>query len=286
MKEPVAVQDLHFSYGEKEILKGLSFEIRPGEILGILGPNASGKTTLIKNLAGLLTPSRGVIRIGSRELSSLPRNERARSIAFVPQGEEPFLPFSVEQIVMMGRAPYLGLWGFESEADRKKAQDAMADADVHHLRDRRFSDLSGGERQRVILARALAQEASLLLLDEPTSHLDLHYQIQLLELCARLNREQKITVVLSIHDLNLACLYGHRLLILKEGGLFALGEPRGVMTSAMIRTVYETDASIGFHTDSGLPYTLPIRLAPAKPDASAQNRGENPDSPPRYPPSG
>lgn len=259
MKEALVVQDLCFSYDAKDILKNLSFEVRPGEILAILGPNASGKTTLIKNLAGLLNPRQGSIRIGERQLSSWPRKELARQIAFVPQEEEVFLSFSVEQVVLMGRAPYLGAWGFESEADRKITKDAMAAADVLALRERRFHDLSGGERQRVILARALAQEASLLLLDEPTSHLDIHYQIQILELGGRLNRQRGMTIVLSIHDMNLASLYAHRLLILKEGSLFAIDEPKRVLTRETIQAVFGAGTTIGYHEDSGLPYTLPQR---------------------------
>lgn len=259
MKEALTVQDLSFSYGPKKILKGLSFDVRPGEILGILGPNASGKTTLIKNLAGLLKPQRGTVRLGADDLNALPRKELARRIAFVPQEEEMFLSFSVEQVVLMGRAPYMGAWGFEADADRKKAAEAMADADVLSLRERRFHDLSGGERQRVVLARALAQEAPLLLLDEPTSHLDVRYQIQILELCARLNRERGMTIALSIHDMNLASLYGHRLLILKEGMLFAIDEPKRVITQETIRSVFGARASIGYHPDTGLPYTLPQR---------------------------
>ncbi len=264
MKEPITVEDLHFSYGafnrSDDILKGLSFEIRPGEILGVLGPNASGKTTLIKNLAGLLKPRSGTIRIGSRNLDSLPRGELARTLAFVPQEEEMFLSFSVEQVVMMGRSPYLGAWGFESETDRRKTIEAMEAADILTLRDRGFHNLSGGERQRVVLARALAQEAPLLLLDEPTSHLDIRYQIQILDLCSRLNRERSLTIVLSIHDLNLACLYAHRLLILKEGSLFALEEPKRAVTAQTIQAVFGTRTTIGFHTDTGLPYALPQRM--------------------------
>ncbi len=256
MKEAITVENLHFSYGEKEILKGLTFAIRPG---AVLGPNASGKTTLLKNLAGLLPPQKGALRIGDIDLRSLSRRELSRRIAFVSQDEDVFLPFSVEQVVMMGRSPYLGLWGFESEEDRRKVHEAMNEADVRSLCDRHFHDLSGGERQRVVLARALAQEAPLLLLDEPTSHLDIRYQMQLLDLCARWNRERGVTVVLSIHDINLAVLYAHRLLILKEGVLSALGEPKSVVTPQMLRDVYGTEAKIGFHDGTGLPYTLPLR---------------------------
>lgn len=259
MTPAIEVKDLRFRYDETDVLKGLSFEIRKSEILGVLGPNASGKTTLIKNLAGLLQPTGGHILLDRQEINRYARRDLARKISFVPQEEEVFLPFTAEQIVLMGRAPYLGLWGFEGEEDRKKVREAMEATDVWGLRHRILQDLSGGERQRVIVARAVAQGSGLLLLDEPTSHLDIHYQMEVLDLCARLHQDRQMTLVITLHDMNLASLYCHRLLLLQEGRLFAMGTPSEVMTLENIREVFRAEVIVGAHPGTGLPYFLPQR---------------------------
>jgi iron complex transport system ATP-binding protein len=255
----LSVQDLHFRYDREDALSGVTFDLRHGEILCVLGANASGKTTLLKNLAGLLHPSFGKILIDGTDLSSRLHKERARAIAFVPQFEESFLDFSVEQTVLMGRAPYIGLWGFESVVDRAKACEAMERTDTWRLHDRGLASLSGGERQRVILARALAQEAELLLLDEPTSHLDVRYQKEILDLCASLNAERGLTVVMTLHDLNLAALYAHRLLLLKDGKIARIGTPAETITEEIIADVFGVPIQVRKDPKSGLPSSFPIR---------------------------
>ncbi|HEX5036720.1 MAG TPA: ABC transporter ATP-binding protein [bacterium] len=255
----LSVQNLRFRYVRDDVLNDLAFDVRSGEILALLGPNASGKTTLLKNMAGLLHPSSGRVLMNGIDLTDRPHRERARAIAFVPQSEDTFLDFSAEQTVLMGRAPYVGTWGFESAEDRAKTREAMERTDTWILRERGLSELSGGERQRVILARALAQEAKLLLLDEPTSHLDVRYQKEILDLCASLNAERGLTVVMTLHDLNLAALYAHRLLLLKEGKVVRLGFPAETLTEETISEVFSVPMKVVKDEKSGLPSSFPIR---------------------------
>jgi len=255
----LVAQDLHFRYDGGDVLKDVSLELKEGEILAVLGPNASGKTTLLKNLAGLLTPSSGRVTFGDREAAAIPHQERARKIAYVPQSEETFLDFSAEQIVLMGRAPYLGAWGFETPEDRAKAREAMERTFTWDLRERALDELSGGERQRVILARALAQEARILLLDEPTSHLDVRYQKEILDICAALNAEQGLSIVMTLHDLNLAALYAHRLVLLRDGRIFRSGKPGEVLTAEAIQDVFGVAMDVRKDPKSGLPSCAPIR---------------------------
>jgi cobalamin transport system ATP-binding protein len=259
----LSVRDLKFRYGHQhgleDVLRGISFDVGQGEILGVLGPNASGKTTLLKNLAGQLKPISGDVSLDGRSVAELPERERARKIAYVPQSEEPFLDFSVEQTVLMGRAPYIGAWGFEGSQDRAKAREAMERTDTWRLRNRGLGEISGGERQRAILARSLAQEAKILLLDEPTSHLDVRYQKEVLDLCASLNRERDLTVVMTLHDLNLAALYASRLILLKEGLVTRIGTPAETITEETIASVFGVPMKVVTDPKSKLPSCIPIR---------------------------
>lgn len=255
----VTVENLSFAYDGTDVLKEVSFTLREGEMLGVLGPNASGKTTLLKNVAGLLQPACGEISFAGRPSSELSVKDRARLIAYVPQSEESFLDFFVAQIVMMGRAPYLGLWGFEGEADRLKAREAMERTSTWELRERGIDELSGGERQRVILARALAQEAKILILDEPTSHLDVRHQKETLDLCSALARERGLSVLMTLHDLNLAALYCDRLLLLKEGTVFKIGSAKETLTAPHLREVFGIEMTVLHDSKSGLPSCIPMR---------------------------
>jgi iron complex transport system ATP-binding protein len=255
----LSAEDVFYRYQDGDILRGISLNLRSGEILAVLGPNASGKTTLLKNLAGILRPRSGRVRIEGRDLASLPMKERARVIAFVPQNEEPFLDFPVEQVVLMGRAPYVGFWGFESGEDRTRAREAMERTDTWALRDRSLGELSGGERQRVILARALAQEAKVLLLDEPTSHLDVRYQKELLDLCSALNAQKGLSLIMTLHDLNLAALYAHRLILIQDGRVARAGTPDETLTPESIAQVFGLSMRVLRDEKTGLPSCVPIR---------------------------
>lgn len=245
-------------------LQDLSFQVDAGEILGIVGPNGSGKSSLLKLLAGLLRAGEGEIRLGGILASNRYRVEIAKLVALVPQEHVQVFPFTVAETVLMGRFPHrkvqwwsMGI-GDESPQDLTSVQRAMAETDVLSLADRMVSDLSGGERQRVMIARALAQEPAILLLDEPTSFLDINHQLDICSLIARLRAERRLTVVLVSHDLNIASQYCDRLLILKEGRLSWLGTPSDTIRPEILRMVYGCDVVVDAHPQTGRPrVTMP-----------------------------
>ena len=225
-------------------LAPLSLTIAPGEVLGVIGPNSAGKTTLIRLLTRVVRPSAGEIRLGDRPLATLPAAAVAREVAVVPQELPHAFPFTVEQLVLMGRYPHDPGRYFESAADRAAAHAAMAATGVLDLAALPLDELSGGERQRAVFARALAQEPRLLVLDEPTAHLDLRYQAEVVGLLRRVNRERRMTVVLVAHDLNLAAEVCDRLLLLSAGAVARLGPPEHVLDEELLRTVYGCDVVV------------------------------------------
>lgn len=246
------LKNISYAYTENApVLQDVSCTFETGEFLGILGPNGAGKTTLLKILAGFLSPQSGSVEYQGKNVSHLSIKERSRLIAYVAQSEEIFLPYTVRQIVLMGRAPYLGLMGFESAKDQEIVTEAMELTDVKKFENRLIHDLSGGEQQRVFLARALAQQTPFLLLDEPTSHLDLHHQIQFFKLLKQL----KTTIIMTLHDLNLASLFTDRCLILKNGSSMALGSPTNIFTSQLLSEVYECSLKV---EHSPTPYVRPL----------------------------
>lgn len=246
-------------------LEQLSFQVAVGEILGIVGPNGSGKSSLLKLLAGLLSPDRGTIRLGGQESQRLSQLDIARLVAVVPQEYVQIFPFTVAETVLMGRFPHrksrfwsVGL-GDDTEVDLVRAHEAMSETDVLSLADRLVSDLSGGERQRVIIARALAQEPKILLLDEPTAFLDINHQIEICSLIGRLRAERQLTVVLVSHDLNVASQYCDRVLMLKEGKLCRIGSPNETIRPDVLRIVYGCEVVVDAHPQTGRPrVTMPM----------------------------
>jgi len=265
----VAVEGLSFRYrsdqtGRSWTLDAVSFAVKPGEVLGIVGPNGSGKSSLLKLLAGLLRPTLGDIQMAGQSINRLEPRMLARMIAVVPQEFVQVFPFTVAETVLMGRFPHqpAGWWslgmGDESEADLLVAHRAMMDADVAGLADRLLSDLSGGERQRVMIARALAQEPAILLLDEPMAFLDINHQIDMCGLIRRLNRERALTVVIVSHDLNVASQLCDRLVMLKEGRVCLIGTPAEAIRQDVLKTVYGCDVVVDAHPHTGLPrVTMP-----------------------------
>ena len=219
-------------------MSDLTLVMAPGEILGVIGPNSSGKTTLIRLVTRLLTPSSGEIVLNGRPLASLSAWELACQAAVVPQEVPPALRFSVEQLVLMGRYPHAPQRFFERSEDFAIAHEAMAATGVTELASLPVESLSGGERQRAMLARALAQEPRLLILDEPTAHLDLRYQVECAELLARVNRERGTSVLLVSHDLTLAAQLCDRLLLLADGRIVRLGSPAEVLEESLLQAVY------------------------------------------------
>jgi iron complex transport system ATP-binding protein len=219
-------------------LSDLSLEISTGEIIGVIGPNSSGKTTLIRLLTRVLEPAAGEIRLEGVPVGRLSRTDLARRVAVVPQGLLPQFPFTVGELALMGRYPHDPGRYFESPRDRAVAHEAMAATGVLELADMPLEHLSGGERQRAVIARALAQEPRLLVLDEPTAHLDLRYQVEAAALLRRLNRERGMTILLVSHDLNLAAEVCDRLLLLNGGRPVAIGAPEAVLDEGLLASVF------------------------------------------------
>lgn len=247
----LAVRDVEFAYAgagtgrdRPFALSGLRFALARGEILGVIGPNSAGKTTLIRLLTGVLAPRAGEILLKGRPLGRLSPWELAREVAVVPQEIPPALRFTVEQLALMGRYPHAPARFFESGEDLAIARAAMAATGVLDLAAMSVDLLSGGERQRAMLARALAQEPDVLVLDEPTAHLDLRYQVECADLLARLNRERGTSVVLVSHDLNLAAELSDRLLLLAGGRIARLGAPAEVLEEDLLRSVYRCDVRV------------------------------------------
>ncbi|HXG50434.1 MAG TPA: ABC transporter ATP-binding protein [candidate division Zixibacteria bacterium] len=233
----IGIENLAFRYTEAPVLEGVSLAVERGEMLALLGPNGSGKTTLLKLLAGLL-PADGTIEVNGRPLRDYGRRELSRLIAVVPQETQAIFPYTVAEVVLMGRASHHSPLALESAADREVALRCMELTGVFTLADRYLHELSGGEKQRVIIARALAQEPEILLLDEPSAFLDLRHQVQVLELLRRLNRERALTIVAALHDLNLAALFFPRLVMLRGGKIYRDGTPAEVLTEQTVEAVY------------------------------------------------
>lgn len=234
----IEVKDLYFGYRDEKVIDGVSFEIEKGSLVSLIGPNGSGKSTMIKLLNNLYTPWEGTIFIEGKEISSFRRKELARKIALVPQNSSINYEFTVEEIVLMGRYPHKKRFQREDKEDREIVGKAMKDTNTYHLRDKAITEISGGELQRVIIAKALAQKPSIILLDEPTSHLDLNHQIEILNLLRRLNKEKNTTIIVAIHDINLATMYSDEIFMLSGGKIVDRGTPEKVITKGNIEFVY------------------------------------------------
>ncbi|MBD0315489.1 MAG: ABC transporter ATP-binding protein [Nitrospiraceae bacterium] len=268
--EAYQVQSVRFRYRSAAspdagwALDGVTFHVHEGEVLGIVGPNGSGKTSLLNLLAGTMTPQEGTVCLFGTPLMALTPREVARLVGVVPQDTQQVFPFTVAETVLMGRFPHRphDRWnagfGWETQEDLAVAGEAMATMDITHLARRSVTDLSGGERQRTIIARALAQAPKVLLLDEPTAFLDLQHQIEICAVLRRLKEDRGLTIVLVSHDLNLVSQYCDRLLLLDHGRVFRLGSAEEVIQSDLLETVYHCRVLVDRHPVSGLPrVTLP-----------------------------
>jgi iron complex transport system ATP-binding protein len=259
MMDAVAIADLGFGYGRQPVIEGLSLQIAEGDFFVVIGPNGSGKTTLLRLVLGSLVPQAGSVALFGRPLQNYGRRDLARHIALVPQGSAPVFPFTVEEIVRMGRAPHLGLLGFETTADRTEADRAVAAVGLADLARRPLDRLSGGEQQRVWIARALCQQPRLILLDEPTASLDMGHQLQIMRLLARLRRERGMTVVMVSHDVNLAAMFATRILLLHRGRTVCTGTPHAVLRPEHIRAAYGCQVLVDRHPQGDFPrLTLPV----------------------------
>ncbi len=249
----ISAQNISFRYTNKPVLEDVSFNIDQARLIAVIGPNGSGKTTLLKMLNATLFPNDGRVFVEGRETRNWPRREMARTVAIVPQESPAIFPFFAEEIVLMGRFPYLHSLAFENKNDYRIVQDAMAKTDSLSFAHRRFNELSAGERQRVLIARALAQEPKILLLDESTVFLDLKHQAQFLSLLRELNRERHLTVIFVTHDVNLAAQNADQILLLYNGKKYAIGTPADVLTAKNIKEVYDVDVGIDQNPLSGSP---------------------------------
>ncbi len=251
-------KNLHYKAGRTAILHGVSITVQPGEFLGIVGPNGSGKTSLLSLLAGIRKPNSGEVMLGNERLDLMNRRHIARRMAFVEQQAETAERITARQAVELGRIPYLGPLSPWSGADNDIVDAALAATDTAHLAGRDWHTLSGGERQRLHIARALAQEPEVLLLDEPTNHLDIGHQLTLLELVSR----QQLTAVAALHDLNHAAMFCDRIAIMSGGRLIACGKPVEVLTAGCLEQVFGVTAEISHHEGrfSSIRFHRPDRI--------------------------
>jgi iron complex transport system ATP-binding protein len=238
MAHAIVVNNLGHTFNGSQVLSQVSFHVELGEFFVIIGPNGSGKTTLLRLITGLMPLKQGEITIQGRSIRAQSPRALARCIAYVPQHVPAEFPFSVIQVVLMGRAPHLGLLGFEGPGDLDRAHQAMAITGIEHLAGRRLSQLSGGERQRVFIARAICQQPKILILDEPTAALDLSHQVRVMDLMEQLQQAHALTIVMVSHDLNLAAMYAQRLLLLAEGRIAGCGRVSEVIDYALLERVY------------------------------------------------
>ena len=237
---------LRFSYREKPVLDGIELDVRKGEILGILGPNGCGKTTLLKLLNRNLRPQDGEVLLNGTDLKGISKKRIARHIAVVPQSNEIKFAFSVRDIVAMGRMPFLDSFRGESSEDHRIVEEAMEKTNITEFADRLINTMSGGERQRAIIARALAQRPEILLLDEPTLHLDINHQFEVLDLVRKLSDEEGLTVVIVSHDLPMVVKYCDRMVLIHDHKIFAMGTPQEVLTKENMRAVFNIDAVLEY----------------------------------------
>jgi iron complex transport system ATP-binding protein len=251
------IDSLTVAYGDKVVLRDVSFEVQPGEILALIGPNGTGKSTLIRAVTGVVSVRSGQVSVNGQSLTGLSHAQRAKILAVVPQARQLGGAFSVEQAVMMGRTPYLNWLGQEGEADKAAVRAALQQTCLETFADRPIAKLSGGEQQRVLLARALAQSTPVLLLDEPTNHLDLQHQTNLLSIVKRLADEKNLAVVMAMHDLNLVSFFADRVALLVDGELKGLGTPQKVIRAEQISAAYHTPVEIVPHPVTGAPIIFP-----------------------------
>jgi len=251
------VKGVHFSYDSINALNDVSIEVGDGEVVSMVGPNGSGKTTLLKCINKILKPKKGTILLDGRNLSDIGLKEMARLSGYVPQSANYIFPSTVFDAVLLGRRPYID-WNV-SPRDKEVVSQMLAVTGLKGMVLRYFNELSGGERQKVLIARALAQEPEVLLLDEPTSNLDLRHQLEILDLITAMVREKGISAIMAVHDLNLAAKFSKKVILLKLGEIYTAGEPGTVLTRENIRSVYGVDTLV--NNDSGRPHIIPIGVS-------------------------
>jgi iron complex transport system ATP-binding protein len=260
---------LTLGYDGEPVVREVSFTLARGQFLGLVGPNGSGKSTVVRALSRVLPPSRGQVLLDGVDVQRMRARELARRLAVVRQEAAVGFDFTVREVVLMGRAPHLSRFGLERSRDYEVAEECMALTTTAAFADRPITSLSGGERQRCMIARALAQEPGVLLLDEPTAHLDINHQIEILDLARRLTSQRSLATMVVLHDLNLASQYCDQLILLADGRVMAHGSPREVVDEGHIRAAYGADVQVRLHPTTGRPYVtllsrLPVAAAPTR----------------------
>lgn len=256
-KKLIEINSLSVAYSEIQILKSIDLNVNAGEILALVGPNGAGKTTLVRAITGVLPVNSGHIKVNGRMLCEMSENQRARCIAVVPQARD--LPefFTVYQTVMIGRTPYLNWLGKPGVVDHKAVKDALELTQIEELAGRLVGDLSGGEQQRVLLARALAQDATIWIMDEPTTHLDFHHQSRFMNVVKKLVDEKQLAVLIVVHDLNLIACYADNVAIIDCGRVVTSGSPSDVLTESTLSKVFKVPVCVINHPETGAPVVLP-----------------------------
>jgi iron complex transport system ATP-binding protein len=267
----LSARAITFSYSTVPTLLDIDLDLEQGALRALLGPNGSGKTTLLKILTGILAPASGEVLYQGTNLQTMPRRDIAKRIALVPQELNLQFGFTVRQMVMLGRTPHVHALAGASKQDRAVVEEMLDMTEIRHMADRVITELSGGEQQRVVIAMALAQQPQVILLDEPTVHLDINHQVEILDLLRRLNRTRNLTVLATMHDLNLAALYFDDLVILERGHIVAQGTPQAVLTQERIRSVFHADVLVQPHP--ALANTPQVLLIPEDAVQSKKNRG-------------
>ena len=254
----LTTKDLTFSYANRMILDRISLEMKAGEVIVLLGANGAGKTTLLQSLCRQLQPQSGTISVADRNIQLFTRRSLAQSIAFMPQQENRQSELTVHDVVSLGRTPHCGWWMPLSNQDHLVIEDSLAATGMLEYRERLVTQLSGGEWRRMILARALAQNAPILLLDEPTAGLDLKYQFDVLDRVRRMAKERNLVVVVTLHDLNHAAMFGDRLALLADHKLIAMGTAKQVLTPTLIRQAFDVSVTVIDHPVHGTPFVVPM----------------------------
>lgn len=252
----LSIRDLNVAYDDRQVLHDVGLQIQPGQVLALIGPNGSGKSSLIRALSGVVKPRSGDVHVQGKDARGLSDGERARLIAVVPQSANLPPAFTVFECVALGRTPHLNWLGKLGKTDLDQVARALYDTETETLQERRAGELSGGEQQRVLLARALAQACPILLLDEPTAHLDLHHQVALLGLVRRMAKEQNLAVLVALHDLNLASLYADRLALLVDGRIRSQGTPEEVLTTETLQGAYQVPLHVHPNPKHGTPWVV------------------------------
>lgn len=251
------IKGLTFSYGTNEVIKGLDLSIKQGKVTTLIGANGCGKSTLFNLITKNLRPNSGEIRFEGKDISQVKLKDFARQVAIVHQYNTAPADISVEKLVAFGRTPYHGFGSpSNSEEDEEKIKRALEITNTEKLKDKAVAQLSGGQKQRVWIAMALAQDTKILFLDEPTTYLDIRYQLQILKLVRKLNEEYSMTVIMVLHDINQSLYYSDEIVAMKDGRITAQGKPEEIITSELIKNVY--DVELGISAVNGRPFVLPV----------------------------